>query len=305
MWNFLLNALALTRKEKPIIIHAHWWLPAGIIGVIVAKILRCPLVISIHGTDLRLLNHFRLLRTIARIVLRQAEQITTTTLFLKTKIVTLLNIPADKIKIIPMPIELPTVTHCPPKIRHQIITIARLSKQKGINYLIEACAQLKKRGVSFSLKIIGDGDERNNLHAHVVMLGLEKEVQFLGSLPHTEIYNHLLQAELFVLPSIEEGFGVALLEAIACRVPVIGSDSGGITSIIKHRESGLLFPPRDSTALAAALVEIFNDAAFARRLVDNAHRALLTTFTVEPVTNQMNAVYHTVTASKGGLYETG
>ena len=152
-----------------------------------------------------------------------------------------------------------------------VMTVARLEKVKGIEYLIEAFARpslLEKP--SLKLFVIGDGSGRKNLENLVKKLSLENRVKFLGQIPPEGIPEYLAMADCFVLPSLKEGFGIAILEAIAARVTIIASKVGGILDIIENEKNGLLVTPGNSEEIAGAILRIYNNPELKERLVNFA-----------------------------------
>lgn len=142
-----------------------------------------------------------------------------------------------------------------------VITVARLEKVKGIEYLIGAFARLSLLG-RLSLVIIGDGSERKNLEKLTEKLGLKDRVEFLGEIHNRKILEPLSKADCFVLPSLKEGFGIVILEAMAAGVPVIASKVGGIMDIIEDGKTGLLVEPGNSEDIAKAIYEIYSGRKF-------------------------------------------
>ena len=142
-----------------------------------------------------------------------------------------------------------------------IITVARLEKVKGTEYLIGAFARLSLLG-RLSLVIIGDGSERKNLENLVKKLNLEERVEFLGEIPNERIPEYLAGADCFVLPSLKEGFGIVVLEAMAAGVPVVASKVGGIMDIIEDGKTGLLVEPGNSEDIAKAIREAHSGRKF-------------------------------------------
>ncbi len=137
-----------------------------------------------------------------------------------------------------------------------IITIANLYKTKGIEYLIDAAAVLKKEGVEPSFIIIGSGPERENLELRIKNYGLQN-FYLIGSLPDAARY--LKAFDLFVLPSVKEGLPYALLEAIQAGVPIIATNVGAIPEMLENETSGLLVPPADSRAIVNALKKFIDN----------------------------------------------
>ena len=123
--------------------------------------------------------------------------------------------------------------------------------------------------------IIGDGSERKNLEKLTDELGLQEKVKFLGEISNEKIPEYLLAADCFVLPSIKEGFGIAVLEAMAVGVPVIASRVGGILDIIEDGRNGLLVEPVDSEAIAQAILKIYEQPEISSYLTNSAAAELV------------------------------
>ncbi|MBN1569680.1 MAG: glycosyltransferase [Acidobacteria bacterium] len=140
-----------------------------------------------------------------------------------------------------------------------ILCVASLEPYKGIEYLIRACARLRRSVPEFQCSIIGEGRDRTRLSTLIRELQLEREVHLLGPQMQDEVAERLSRADLFVLPSVVaqdgqmEGIPVALMEAMASGIPVIATQISGIPELIDHGHSGLLVPPGDESALAEAL----------------------------------------------------
>src|SRR5438128_3719777 len=152
-----------------------------------------------------------------------------------------------------------------------ILFVGSLVERKGVRYLIDAVPLLPAH-LPAKLVIIGDGAERSRLEAQVRQRGLEHRVEVRGRVAEQELRRAYAGASVLVLPAIvdargdTEGLGVVLLEAMSYGVPVIGSDLSGITDIVVDGKTGLLVPPQDSAALAAALERLATDRDLARRL---------------------------------------
>lgn len=144
-----------------------------------------------------------------------------------------------------------------------VMTVARLEKVKGVEYLIRAFARPGLLGRSgLKLLVIGDGSERKNLENLTEELDLEEKVKFLGQIPPEGIPEYLTMADCFVLPSLKEGFGIAVLEAMAAGVPVVASRVGGILDIIEDGKTGLLVEPGNPEAMTRAISEIYSGRKF-------------------------------------------
>jgi glycosyltransferase involved in cell wall biosynthesis len=155
-----------------------------------------------------------------------------------------------------------------------VLCVGRLSREKGHRDLIAALARLKTRHrvAPFRLVVAGDGPERNALQSLAQRAGIADAIRWLGYIENAErLYGG---ADAAVLPSHSEGSPVALLEAAAYGLPIVATAVGGVPEILEDGESGLLVPPRDPDALAAALYVIVADRTTAARLGRNAHAAV-------------------------------
>lgn len=167
--------------------------------------------------------------------------------------------------------------------------VARLSDVKGHTYLIEAMQKVLSDFPDAQLVIAGDGKIKGQLVSLSRRLGIEKKVFFVPTLSDTR--DVLYALDLFVLPSLEEGLGLALMEAMACGMAVIGSNVGGIKSLIQHDYNGLLVEPKDSLALSAAISALLRDSLERRRLGDNARDFIAQRFSLGQMLVQTERVY--------------
>jgi glycosyltransferase involved in cell wall biosynthesis len=145
----------------------------------------------------------------------------------------------------------------------EILNIGSLQPYKGHPNLVEACAVLRQRGVPFRCRIIGAGEERQNLEMLIARLDLKEHVILLGPQPQETVANLLPTADCYVQPSIitpagkMEGIPVALMEAMACGVPVIATAISGIPELVRPETTGWLVPPAAPTQLADAIQKIY------------------------------------------------
>jgi glycosyltransferase involved in cell wall biosynthesis len=165
--------------------------------------------------------------------------------------------------------------------------VGRLVPQKGVLDLLEAARALRARGVGrFSLLLVGDGPQRPQLEAYAAAY-LPGQVVFAGAVPHSEVPAYYNCMDVLVLPSRttrswQEQFGRVLLEAQACGVPVVGSDSGAIPRCIEMT-AGLVFPEGDVGRLAEALERLLRDPAQRQDLARRGRERVLASFAVEAV----------------------
>jgi colanic acid/amylovoran biosynthesis glycosyltransferase len=153
-----------------------------------------------------------------------------------------------------------------------VLCVGTLHEVKGQAYLIDACRRLVDRGIRVRCVLIGEGEDRARLEALIVEAGLADVVTLVGAGTQAVVIEHLARADVVVTPSVptasgkREGIPVVLMEAMSSGVPVIASDLSGIPELVVDGESGLLTPPRDAAAIAAALERLAGDPALAAAL---------------------------------------
>lgn len=180
-----------------------------------------------------------------------------------------------------------------------LVTVGRLVALKGLDVLLEALARLTTT-TRWRLLIAGEGEEEQPLRALSERLGLAERVNFLGNLPAAEIPGLLRSCEVMIQPSRREGLGLSAIEAGAARLPVIGSQVGGIPEIVVNDFNGLLVPPEDPAALAAALSRLCDDPA-ERSAMGEAGRLLVETkFAMSTIAEQLAEVYAEVVGVSDG-----
>ncbi len=300
---YFLAARRAVSTHKANVIHAHWWLPGGFVGALVSKLTRVPLVITTHGTDVEQLRRAKWTMPLARFAFGQARVITCGSTYLRDQLLELGVADEKRVRVIPMPVnplfekrearsEKQETRSEKQNDSFQILTVARLTKQKSIDTLIDALEILRGREIVARLNIVGDGDQRAALQEQTRAKHLETFVEFLGARPQSELPNLYANCDAFVLPSLREGMGLVLAEALLCGAPVIATNSGGVTDIVRDGETGLLFPERDANALANALERYARDSQYAARLAANGQAFVMARFTPERVAGQFLNEYH-------------
>ncbi len=137
-----------------------------------------------------------------------------------------------------------------------VLFVGYLEPDKGINYLFSAVALLSKDLTGLQLHVVGDGPLRHELEALAERENIAARVTFYGNLPHAEVLALMREADVFVLPSVQEPFGVVVVEALNESCPVVVTTACGSSDAIRYAGGGLVVPPRDATSLAGALTDI-------------------------------------------------
>lgn len=174
--------------------------------------------------------------------------------------------------------------------------IARLAPIKGHKFLLLAAKEILKEYPNLQILIIGDGPSKKELIELTMSLGLGKNTFIEASAINTALPLSIM--DVFVLPSVQEGLGLSAMEAMASGVPVIGSNVGGIYSLIKDGQTGLLVPPQDPASLAAAVLRLLKDRAFALKMARAANELIKEKFSLEQMAKKIEMVYKEVISDK-------
>jgi glycosyltransferase involved in cell wall biosynthesis len=186
-----------------------------------------------------------------------------------------------------------------------LVTASRLFRAKGQHLIVAALPAVRAHFPAVKLLIVGRDDTRAGggasysaeLRRMVSELGLEDNVAFTGWRPDL---NRLMAAcDAFVMPSLEEPFGMVYVEAMALRRPVIALDSGGAKEIVDHGGSGLLSPPGDVGSIAEHITRLLADPALRRRMGEHGRRRVIERFSSERMTDDMAAVYTSLVDRRG------
>jgi glycosyltransferase involved in cell wall biosynthesis len=171
----------------------------------------------------------------------------------------------------------------------QLVTICRLVPAKGLDLLLKACAELRRRDRSFVLHIIGDGPIRKELETMAQQLGIYDDTIFYGYMLHPEELMPFF--DVFVLPSRAEAFGSVFAEAALCLLSLVGTNVGGISEQIDHGVNGLLVPPEDPIALADALDTVISDPHFRYEMARAAMNKAKKTYSLNRVIGELKRIY--------------
>lgn len=194
----------------------------------------------------------------------------------------------------------PDIAARPPDGRFEVMSIGSLQPYKGHRYLVEACAILRARGIPVRCRIVGGGEERSDLETRIRRSRLEGVVELLGAQPQEEVARLLPTAHCYVQPSVitasgkMEGIPVSLMEALACRLPVVATDISGVPELVRPGETGYLVPPENAAALADRLAEVYAQPAQATRLAEAGRQLVLREFNLHTNVAALAALFATV-----------
>lgn len=237
---------------------------AAIPAVLAKKRYGVPCAIT-FGYDARKLARQRLPRLNLGLARRHADVIVCTTESLRETMTKLT--PRGRVELVPNGVDLQTFRPAPvrhaPEGRWKIVSVGRLSKEKNYELLIEAAVELSGVGVEVEVHLVGSGPEASRLESRANSRGVA--LTLLGTVPSSAVAHHLAAADVFVLCSRSEGHPKAILEAMACGRPSVGTNVPGIRDVLKDGETGLL-ASESAASLAKAIGALLHDRALAERL---------------------------------------
>jgi 1,4-alpha-glucan branching enzyme len=276
------------------VIHFH----AGAGGIFVLKKLKLKAIVTAHTNNYmfqyRRLGKFskRLLSPLEKYTYKIADRILSVSNYVKKNLIRDYKIPRFKIRVVPNGVNAGTfypISNGSHNIK-DVLYVGRIDKRKGLKFLIEAVERLITAHPSIRLTVVGKGAYAKEIKAYVQDKDVRHHIVFLGwkdSRALNQLYN---KATVYVMPSIIEGFGMTLLEAMACGCPVIATNSGGAVDIIRHNYNGLLVSYGDAAKLAASIDCLMTDETKKNRLKQNG-LATVQNFRWGIIANQLYCEY--------------
>jgi glycosyltransferase involved in cell wall biosynthesis len=257
--------MRLRRRFRFDLIDAHFAYPDGLAGILLGRVFRVPVVVTLRGTEVRLARS-RLRRPQVAKVVREADRVIAVSQSL-ADLAAALGAPRERLRVIPNGIDGRRFHPGPkaearrrlglPAERPLIVSVGGLTERKGHHRVMAALPGLLPRYPGILFAAVGgpsvEGDTGPRLHRLTAELGLEDHVLLPGATPHAEIATWLQAADLFCLATGNEGRPNAVLEALACGLPVVTTDVGGNREIVEPGRDGLLVPFGDAPALESAL----------------------------------------------------
>lgn len=204
------------------------------------------------------------------------------------------NLSRRKITVIPIGIDL---TRFKPlknikKIPNSLIFVGRLDKRKGIDFLIETLPLVKRKILGIKLFVIGSGKLKPKLEKYINNHHLEKNVQFLGFVPDKELLKWYNQTEIAVIPSAFEGFGITVIEAMACGMPVLATKVGGIKNIIKNGQNGILVEYGNKKQMAKQIIRLLNNQLLRKKLMKAGLKTVKENYNWQIISQKTRSIYY-------------
>lgn len=281
------------------LLHTHGYF-ADIVGIPVAKKLRLPCISMCHGyvtTGKKLAIY----NALDRLALRFTDKVVAVSEGIRRHLVKK-GMDDKRIVVIQNAVDIAGSNGSAHKIRQEqrarltlgkeefvLGYVGRLSEEKGLRYLFTACSQLAEKGLSLKTLIVGEGPQKRELEHLAEELKIRESVIFTGF--QEDIRRWLLCMDAFVLPSLTEGTPMALLEAMACGVPVIATSVGGVPQVIDRGESGVLVAPGKPEEITSAVLALYCDELVRKKLSANACSLLKTKYGIDQWISRIEGEY--------------
>lgn len=290
----LINIYKIVKKQKINIIHAHWLIPQALMAVIYKKLFnrRISILATIHGGDINNFNGF-LGRLLIKYILKNIDSLTVVSEAIKQKILVL----DFKKEIYVYPMGVDTELFSPDKkdesIRKKfniagnfLLFVGSINERKGIRHLIEAMPLILKKFPGTKLLVVGDGNLKNEMVELLRTLDVSDNVIFTGAIPHNDLPPYFATADVFVLPSFSEGFGLVVAEALSSATIVITSDLKPINDIIIENKTGFYFQTIDKISISDKIIEVLNNLSNIEHIKKEGRTHIVNNFDWESVTNK-------------------
>lgn len=277
------NMVNLIKFEKIDLLHVHYAIPHATSAFLAKKILgeeaiHVPIITTLHGTDITIVGSDSSYLPVVNFSINASDGVTAVSEYLRDETYRRFDIQKD-IKVIPNFVDTGRFKResrehfrkaiCPND-EFIIVHVSNFRKVKRVGDVIRVFSKVLDSGIPAKLLLVGDGPDRQNAEDICRELNTCKDVRFLGK--QEKVEEVLSIADLFIMPSGSETFGLAALEAMSCSVPVISSNIGGLPELNVHGETGFLCDLGDVDSMAEYAIRILKDAKLKKEMSDNAHK---------------------------------
>jgi N-acetyl-alpha-D-glucosaminyl L-malate synthase BshA len=297
----------VAQEEKLDLLHVHYAIPHSISAILARESLKpqrqLPVITTLHGTDITLVGADRSYLPITRYGIVQSDGVTAISNYLKEATHEIFHV--DNVKVIPNFVCQYDYQRQPVASLRESLSpnneplIAHVSNFRPVKRpldCIEIFARVLKQGVKARLVMVGDGSERTNCEHRARCLGIQDQCSFVGKQPR--IVDYLSVADVLLLPSEQESFGLAALEAMACEVPVISTRVGGIPEVVTDGETGFLSEVGDVEKMSADAARLVRDTELRREMGRKARESAISRYSTDQVIPQYISFYEEVLSRK-------
>jgi glycosyltransferase involved in cell wall biosynthesis len=291
MATYVLSGLYATwetaRHQRCRLIHAHWVIPTGLMGILVGWWLGIPVIVHARGSDIHTFSRRgRLMCHLARFTLRRADAILAVSDRLKRTIVDEFGVSSEKVQVSLNGVDTSRFTPLDKRAQRRkldlpedliiVLFVGGLVPVKGLPYLIRAVPALCRRhGDRLLFVIAGDGDLDKELRHMSRTLKIDGQIRFVGRVLHDEIPYWMNASDVFVLPSLDEGMPNTVIEALSCGLVVVASRVGGTIDVIQDGVNGLLVEPGSTQSIVDKLSLVLEDQRLCKKLRGNARQTVI------------------------------
>jgi len=263
---------------KPDVVHSHS-IDMGFVLSSACRKYNIPIINTFHGGIFSITDRDKKRSFIERYLIKKAKFKVITTP--NKKDLKLAKGVYNNLVYIPNGVDLSKFKNIKHKINKtpKILFVGRIDRLKGLDYLIDSAKILQDKKIEFEIELVGDGKDMEMYKERVKEMNLNKKIKFLGRKSPEDTLKHYQTADIFVLPSLDESFGIVLIEAMACKKPVIGTKVGGIPYVINPNKDGLLVPPKNPQALADAIIKILKNPKLAKQMGEAGYKKVKENFT--------------------------
>jgi len=292
----------VARHHRLDVLHVHYAVPNAVSAVLARQIVApqpLPVVTTLHGTDITLVGNDPSYLATTRFGIQQSDAVTAVSESLCRSTQDKLG-DCQAITIVPNfidPARFEEVRDSPGARRwaqpgeRVLVHISNFRPVKRVLDVVKTFGRVLER-MPARLVLVGDGPDRNHVESYCREHQICHAITFVGNMPLVE--EALVGADLFLLPSETESFGLAALEALSCEVPVIATDVGGLPEVVVHGECGYLLPVGDTEAMAEAALDLLTDEDRRRAFGQAGRRRAVTEFAQDDVVARYRAVYESV-----------
>lgn len=272
----------LFKGSRTSVVHAHYVFPSGWLAKWYKKWFGARMIVTAHGGDIdKMVKKNQRIYHMTKSILTEADEVIAVGEELYATLVKDFGVPKEKLSLINMGVNL-DVFHPLDKAEARkrcgvkdnetpLLFVGNIIEQKGLNELVEAFASLKEENPDYALYIIGSNKDQNyfqKLQQRITQLGITESVHFLGTKNQAEVACWMAAADVFILPSHIEGFGLVAVEAMACGTPVVGTNVGGLKYLLDHG-NGVLVEVKDTVSLKLGIESILKSKEVKEKLVQN------------------------------------
>jgi N-acetyl-alpha-D-glucosaminyl L-malate synthase BshA len=292
------------RRHQLDLVHMHYAIPHAASAFLAREMLKperdLRIVTTLHGTDITLVGLHPSFHAITRFSILESDALTAVSKYLKDETVRDFSVPPERIEVIPNFIDTsvwrPDREPChrsklAPAGEKIVMHVSNFRAVKRVEDVVEVFARIR-REVPTRLVLVGDGPDRPRALKRAADLGVQDHVRFLGK--YASVEEILSCADLFLLPSETESFGLAALEAMACGAPVVSTHAGGLPEVVDHGSTGFLFDVGAVDEMAAAGVRLLTDEPLHESISRAARAVAVERFSVESVVPLYEAFYRQV-----------